>query len=225
MGQKVERGGRASYFKRVQDLVGDLGIAHGFSSLGVRKPRPSNQAASLKRTWRVTGSPCEWNATVLIEELTHAGLQNVKVLSRKSWGKQVEWQQLLRKTMISLRFPLVLVLSLLLQPLFSDPRKTEEEKPGVVKTAGRSFYIGTPLKQKQVEATALDSTPGSPKDESMGEKARNNGEKRQGGTPVKDRFTKRAAVMSKPPHGLKARVNPGAGNCVMGRTTSWSPKN
>ena len=89
MGQKVERGGRASYFKRVQDLVGDLGIAHGFSSLGVRKPRPSNQAASLKRTWRVTGSPCEWNATVLIEELTHAGLQNVKVLSRKSWGNRL----------------------------------------------------------------------------------------------------------------------------------------
>jgi hypothetical protein len=27
----------------------------------------------------------------MIEELTHAGLQNVKVLSRKSWGKQVEW--------------------------------------------------------------------------------------------------------------------------------------
>ena len=86
------------------------------------------------------------------------------------------------------------------------------------------FYIGKPLKQKQVEATALDSTPGSPKDESIGEKARNNGEKRQGGTPVKDRPTKRAAVMSKPPHGLKARVNPGAGNCVLGGTTSWSPK-
>ena len=80
-----------TYLKRVQGLAGDLGIALGFSSLGVRKPRSSNQGASLKRTWRATGSPCEWNATVLIEELTHAGLQNVKVLSRKSWGKQVEW--------------------------------------------------------------------------------------------------------------------------------------
>ena len=70
------------------------------------------------------------------------------------------------------------------------------------------------LLNRKREATALDSTPGSPKDESMREEARNNSEKRQGGTPVKDRPTKRPAVMSKPPHGLKAHANPGAGNCV-----------
>ena len=48
MGQKVERGGRASYFKRVQGLVGDLGIAHGFSSLGVRKPGPPEPDSVLE---------------------------------------------------------------------------------------------------------------------------------------------------------------------------------
>ena len=233
-GQKLERGGRPTYFKRVQGLAGDLGIARGFSSLGVRKPRSSNQGASLKRTWRATGSPCEWNATVLSEELTHAGPQNVKVLSRKSWGKQVEWWVeatakdhdffeistasrfvvVIATPVSKLKRQTVKKLASGERVLFSDPRKIEEEKPGVVKTAGRSFYIGTPLKQKEVQATLIDSTPGTPKGESMGGEARNNSEKRQGETPAKDRPTKRPAVMSKPPHGLKARTNPGAGNCV-----------
>jgi len=233
-GQKLERGGRPTYFKRVQGLAGDLGIARGFSSLGVRKPRSSNQGASLKRTWRATGSPCEWNATVLSEELTHAGPQNVKVLSRKSWGKQVEWWVeatakdhdffeistasrfvvVIATPVSKLKRQTVKKLASGERVLFSDPRKIEEEKPGVVKTAGRSFYIGTPLKQKEVQATLIDSTPGTPKGESMGGEARNNSEKRQGETPAKDRPTKRPAVMSKPPHGLKARTNLGAGNCV-----------
>ena len=182
----------------------------------------------------VTGSPCEWNATVLIEELTHAGLQNVKVLSRKSWGKQVEWwvEATAEKDSdflgisVGSRF-VVVVAAPVTKPkrqtvkklasggrvLFTDPRKTEEDKPGVVKAAGKSFYIGTPLKQKEVQPTQVDATLETP-DEKMDEETRNNSEKRLGGTPVKDRPSKRPAVMSKPPHGLKARANLGAGNCV-----------
>ena len=89
--KKLQHEDGPTYMKRVQGLSGDLGLARGFNSLGIRKPRAASEKLVKSRTWRITGSPRDWGAQTLTSELLHAGIENVKVLSRKSWGSQVEW--------------------------------------------------------------------------------------------------------------------------------------
>eukprot|EP00438_Fugacium_kawagutii_P012764 Skav214213 [mRNA] locus=scaffold489:389796:397939:+ [translate_table: standard] len=79
-----------SYFHKVQSMAGDLGIARGWNGLGVRKPR-SAEPPPKARAWRISGVPRDWAASTLTQELTRAGLHELKVLSRKTIGKQVEW--------------------------------------------------------------------------------------------------------------------------------------
>ena len=79
-----------SYFHKVQSMAGDLGIARGWNGLGVRKPRSAEPSPKV-RAWRVSGVPRDWAASTLTQELARAGLTELKVLSRKPVGKQVEW--------------------------------------------------------------------------------------------------------------------------------------
>ena len=95
--------------------------------------------------------------------------------------------------------------------LFQDASKQDGLSAPATTQQLRSFYIGSPIKTKEVEPTLKD-TPSSPQGGAMEEDSRQ--EKRMGSTPGKDRPAKRAAVAASPPFGLKPRANAGQGNCV-----------
>ena len=230
--KKLQHEDGPTYMKRVQGLSGDLGLARGFNSLGIRKPRAASEKLVKSRTWRITGSPRDWGAQTLTSELLHAGIENVKVLSRKSWGSQVEWwiEGVASSDTDFLEITagnqvLVVVAALPPKPkrqkvkklasggrvLFQDASKQDGLSAPATTQQLRSFYIGSPIKTKEVEPTLKD-TPSSPQGGAMEEDSRQ--EKRMGSTPGKDRPAKRAAVVASPPFGLKPRANAGQGNCV-----------
>ena len=184
------------------------------------------------RTWRITGSPRDWGAQTLTSELLHAGIENVKVLSRKSWGSQVEWwiEGVASSDTFFLEITagsqvLVVVATLPPKPkrqkvkklasggrvLFQDASKQDGLSAPATTQPLRSFYIGSPIKNREVEPTLKDA-PSSPQGGAMEEDSRQ--EKRMGSTPGKYRPAKRTAVVASPPFGLKPRANAGQGNCV-----------
>ena len=63
--KKLQHEDGPTYMKRVQGLSGDLGLARGFNSLGIRKRRAASEKLVKSRTWRITGSPRDWGAQTL----------------------------------------------------------------------------------------------------------------------------------------------------------------
>ncbi|CAE8687780.1 unnamed protein product, partial [Polarella glacialis] len=88
--KRVEDESGPEYAARVQAIAGDLGIARGERSLGVRKTR-GEESQSRSRAWRICGAPKAWNEIPIIEALTAAGLQDVRKISRRNLGKSTEW--------------------------------------------------------------------------------------------------------------------------------------
>ena len=152
------------YLHKVQSMAGDLGIARGWNGLGVRKPRSAESSPKV-RAWRVTGVPRDWAASTLTQELSRAGLTELKVLSRKTLGKQVEWwvQANAQKDMdfieIQAGDQVIVVVEAPRQrrqrthttKLASNGRVSfnlNQEWPPIATPAVRkSFYMGTPLKK------------------------------------------------------------------------------
>ena len=213
-----------AYFRHVQSLSGDLGIARGWNSLGVRKPRTTEPTVAKPRTWRVNGAPREWGSNTIAEELTRAGLQEVKILSRKTLGKQVEWwveanahKELDFLEIICGQNVIVVVAAQRQRPRRDNTTslagagrvnfkfdKADFPPPPSSTPVSKSFYMGTPLKAKPAEGSRTEE-----KEEAEA------GDKRPAiGSPVKDRPAKKPTLLTKPPHGLVARANPGQGNCV-----------
>eukprot|EP00435_Cladocopium_sp_Y103_P050110 s1517_g15.t1 len=231
-----------AYLKKVQSLAGDLGIARGWSSLGVRKPR-TEEPDARPRSWRITGVPRDWASSTLLQEVAGAGLQDMKVLSKKTLGRQAEWwvQANASKdidfleiiagqhTIIIVAAPRQRLQRRTTKKLASDGRihftgvldTASNVSPPVISTPGKSFYIGTPIKAKAANVPVEKPTAVAEKAAGEGDETRNaaeaadgGGEKRPPNTPSKDRPAKRIAVESKPPHDLVAKPNSGAGNCV-----------
>ena len=159
-----------SYLQKVRSLAGDLGIARGWGGLGARKPRASDPIPK-PRAWRISGVPREWSASMVTEAITRAGLQDPKILSRKTLGKQVEWWahanaqrdldfleiQAGKHTIVVVEAPrqrpqrpITKKLSSYRKVSFhsnTEPATVQSSQPPL-----KSFYIGTPLKEKNAAA-------------------------------------------------------------------------
>ena len=224
-----------AYFRHVQSLAGDLGIARGWNSLGVRKPRTTEPTVAKPRTWRVTGAPREWGSNTIAEELTRAGLQDVKILSRKTLGKQVEWW-VEANAHKELDFLEIICGSNVIVAVAAPRQRPKRENTTSLASAGRvnfkfdeadfpsppssvpafkSYYMGTPLKAKPAQGSkAEDEADVGKNDEAKKEEAEAGDKRPAISSPVKDRPAKKQTLETKPPHGLVARANPGGGNCV-----------
>ena len=76
------------YATRVLSMVGNLGLAKGLKSLGVRVPQSTDKKSATRiKTWKVTGVPRSWGHESLIPELEAAGLSNLQLTSRKPHGR------------------------------------------------------------------------------------------------------------------------------------------
>ena len=224
-----------SYLQKVRSLAGDLGIARGWGGLGVRKPRASDPIPK-PRAWRISGVPREWSASTVTEAITRAGLQDPKILSRKTLGKQVEWWahanaqrdldfleiQAGEHTIVVVEAPRQRPQRPITKKLSSygkvnfhsntGPATVQSSQPPL-----KSFYIGTPLKEKNAAAApATGATqPGDVQaDEAMKAASAAAGDKREPSSPAKLPAAKRVAVDVKPPHGLIARTIAADGNCL-----------
>lgn len=78
-----------AYANRVLGQAGQLGIARGLSSLGVRHP-PSDPLLPQIRTWIVTGIPMDLEAPA-VASLLEGDLRNVEMLRRTTAGRQSRW--------------------------------------------------------------------------------------------------------------------------------------
>ena len=224
-----------SYLQKVQSMAGDLGIARGWNGLGVRKPR-SAEPPPKARAWRVTGVPRDWAASTLTQELTRAGLTELKVLSRKTVGKQVEWWvqanaqkdmdfieiQAGEKVIVAVEAPRQRRQRTHTMKLASNGRVSYNQShawQAIATPAPRkSFYMGTPVKKpvtiagaEKVPAENLDEDKSDAKMDNAGEPA---GAKRTVSTPEKSPPAKRVAGEPKPPHNMKVKSIPADGNCL-----------
>lgn len=229
-----------SYFHKVQSMAGDLGIARGWNGLGVRKPRSAEPSPKV-RAWRVSGVPRDWAASTLTQELARAGLTELKVLSRKPVGKQVEWwvQANAQKDMdfleIQVGDQVIVVVEAPRQrrqrthtlKLASNGRVSynqSDDRPPIATTGPRrSFYMGTPSKKpvtlpgtsavEKVEEKLEANKGDEDKSDAKMPSAEDSTGKRPS-TPVKSPPAKRVAVEAKPPHNMKAKSIPADGNCL-----------
>jgi hypothetical protein len=81
---------QVAYATRVAAAAGELGVALGINSLGIR----STQTSPLEprpEAWRVLGAPREWTAAIITDALVAAGLRDVEQISRLNAGRQSTW--------------------------------------------------------------------------------------------------------------------------------------
>ena len=76
------------YASRVASLSGTLGIARGWKSLGTRVPKaPGAPDQPRTYTWKITGVPRDWGHDCIVAQMTQAGLSDVQVTSRRTYGR------------------------------------------------------------------------------------------------------------------------------------------
>ena len=177
------------YANRVHAEAGNLGVARGWKSLGVRVPRGSETRSKTRtKTWRVTGVPSDWSHEPVFAELQAAGLSNLQLTSRKSYGRKatlfltascendVDFVEIRFEgsPMIATAFnpakhhrserkPLKSGSGLSFAP---DAFPSETDTHG--KSVRTSFYVASPVKKKQkVEEVAETQLDASQPDSSM----------------------------------------------------------
>lgn len=172
----------------------------------------------------------------MTQELTRAGLTELKVLSRKTVGKQVEWWvqanaqkdmdfieiQAGEKVIVAVEAPRQRRQRTHTMKLASNGRVSYNQShawQAIATPAPRkSFYMGTPVKKpvtiagaEKVPAENLDEDKSDAKMDNAGEPA---GAKRTVSTPEKSPPAKRVAGEPKPPHNMKVKSIPADGNCL-----------
>ena len=76
------------YASRVASLSGTLDIARGLQSLGTCVPKATGAPDHARtRIWKITGVPRDWGHDCVLAQMTQAGLSDVQVTSRRTYGR------------------------------------------------------------------------------------------------------------------------------------------
>ena len=178
---------------RVSSLAGNLGIARGWKSLGIRVPKASSSHEKARsRIWKLSGAPRDWGHEVLVPHVEQAGLSKVQLSSRKSFGRfaslffSPEGSEKL--DFLEFTFGDVTITATVLQPVrgsrtckqvfkdngalsfsfgdFDGGKNLKPKEPQEPKAARVSFYAGSPPKKKPRVEESLDGDEDA-KDASM----------------------------------------------------------
>lgn len=226
------------YASRVASLAGTLGIARGWKSLGTRVPKATDAPDQARtRAWKITGVPRDWGHDCIVAQMTQAGLSDVQVTSRRTYGRYSVLFATARGKdkldFLEFEFQNVTVLATAQAPSRGarTVKQSLKSSSGVSfgandtgmqdrpKTVHRSFYADSPIKKKV--KTDAPAGPGGAEQQEVAATQLDEAAKEDEDMPSKEGEGNSSAASAgvktperRIPEGMVAMPNSGMGNCI-----------